>query len=84
MISFDPPVKHESSSCLIVRKDSLLKFLEENNLRIFWTCLGEKQIYGDFYHKIQNTKWLELSGVYTLVDNEVVGSINPLVKEVKK
>jgi hypothetical protein len=84
IICFDPSIKYESTSCLIVRKDSLLKFLDENDLKIFWTCLGEKQIYADFYHKIQNTKWLELSGVYALVDSEIIGSICPLVKEVKK
>jgi hypothetical protein len=84
IVCFDPSVKQERSSCLLVRKDSLLQFLEENNLRIFWTCLGEKQIYGDFYYKIEITNWLELSGVYTLIDNEVVGSLNPLVKGVIK
>ena len=84
IICFDPSSKQGSASCLSVRKDSLLQFLEENNLRIFWTCLGEKQIYGDFNHKIKTNNWLELSGVYTLVDNEVVGSINPLVQGVLK
>jgi hypothetical protein len=81
---FDPSVKQGSPSCLLVRKNSLLQFLEENNLRIFWTCLGEKQIYGDSSHKIQVSRWLELSGVFTLVEDEVVGSINPLVQGVIK
>lgn len=84
IICFDPSVEQESSSCLIVRKDSLLQFLEANDLRIFWICLGEKQIYGDLYHKTETTNWLGLSGVYTLVDNEVVGSNNPLVQGVLK
>ena len=82
IICFDPSVKQESSSCLIVRKNALLQFLETNDLRIFWICLGEKQIYGDLYHKTETTNWLELSGVYTLVGNEIVGSINPLVQGV--
>lgn len=75
-------VNQEDGSCLSIRKDALLQFLDENNLKIFWTCLGEKQILGDTYDRIKYTQWLELSGVFTLNANGVDGIIKPLIKSV--
>ncbi|OIJ16788.1 hypothetical protein BKP45_21000 [Anaerobacillus alkalidiazotrophicus] len=46
---FDLSVKTGKSSCLLIKKDIFLKFLEENKLKVFWTCLGEKQILGDSF-----------------------------------
>ncbi len=43
---FAPNVYYNSKSYLLVRKHSFLKFLNENNLKIVWTVLGEKQIIG--------------------------------------
>jgi len=80
VVCFDPSVNQEESSGLLIRKDALLRFLDENNLKIFWTCLGEKQILGNSYDRIKYTQWLELSGVLTLNVNGVDGVINPLIK----
>ncbi|MDO9399238.1 MAG: hypothetical protein Q7T79_00915 [bacterium] len=82
VVCFDPSVNQEESSCLLIRKDALLRFLDENNLKIFWTCLGEKQILGDSYDRIKYTQWLELSGVFTLNASGVDGVIKPLIKSV--
>ena len=80
VVCFDPSVKHGDDSCLLVRKDALLKFLEENKLKIFWTCLGEKEIYGDSHNSI--AKWLELSGVFTITKNTVTGNLKPYIQSV--
>ncbi|MGZ6519146.1 MAG: ATP-binding protein, partial [Bacteroidia bacterium] len=78
VICFDPSVNTNTPSCLLVRKDALLKFLADNNLKIFWTCLGEKQIRGiDDYNKFNISEWLELSGVFTFLSNNIEGEINP-------
>ena len=76
VVCFDPSVNQNTSSCLLVRKDALLKFLDENNLKIFWTCLGKKQILGGHhFNKSDISEWLELSGVFTLSSNRVDGDI---------
>jgi len=40
----DPSVNADGPSCLLVRKDLLLDYLTDNNLRIFWLTAGEKRI----------------------------------------
>ena len=68
---FNSAVSREESSSLLIRKDILLKFLDENNLKIFWTYLGEKQILGN-----KDPQWSEFSGVFTLnVSSNVDGVI---------
>jgi hypothetical protein len=44
IICVDPSVDGKGNSSLLVRKDELLNALDENNLDIFWTILGEKNI----------------------------------------
>jgi len=64
LICFDPCATHPTHSCLVVRKDELMKGLEENDLDIFWTVLGEKLIIGGD-HRNQD-EWigrLNISGV---------------------
>lgn len=71
VVCFNPTVNEEKSGSLIIRKDALLKFLDENNLKIFWTYLGEKQILGN-----KDPQWSEFSGVFTLnVSSNVDGVI---------
>jgi len=60
----------------LVRKDALLKFLEEHKLKIFWTCLGEKNIHGDTYDSISISKWLEVSGIFTITAGSVEGDLD--------
>ncbi len=78
MICFDPSVGYGGPSCLLIRKNYLLEYLKEEDLRIVWTVLGEKQVSGGFpRHDKDEVKWLEISGAYYLNDEkEVVGSLN--------
>ena len=50
----DPSVDGMENSSLLVRKDELLKALNENGLDIFWTILGEKYI-----HQKDDDKYIE-------------------------
>jgi hypothetical protein len=83
VVCFDPSVNQNTPSCLLIRKEALLKFLDENNLKIFWTCLGEKRIYGDSANQIKFSEWLELSGVFTFSSNKVEGILTPFPQSMK-
>ncbi len=64
MICFDPCATQPTHSCLIVRKNDLVQKLEENNLNIFWTVLGEKLIIGgDHRNRDEWLGRLNISGV---------------------
>lgn len=84
LICWDPSVEKGGPSVLAVRKDALLDFLAANSIKIFWTVLGEKQIVGDTFGRAaareEVAKWLELSGVFTYVDDQLIGKVNPIFK----
>ena len=66
MICFDPCAMHPTHSCLIVRKNDLIKKLEENDLNIFWTVLGEKRISGGSFSRTDYIGRLNISGMAQL------------------
>lgn len=72
---FAPNVYHDSKSYLLVRKRSFLKFLNENNLKIVWTVLGEKQIIGGRSFGTEYHGRLEISGAYYFENEELHGTI---------
>lgn len=80
IVLFDPSVNKEGSSELIVNKNALQEFLKANKVKIIWTCLGEKSIYGTTFSGQKFPQWLELSGVYTLNDGRVEGETRPIVR----
>lgn len=57
---------------LIFDKKMLLKYIEDNNLKIFFTVLGEKMIINEWDSKLQT-----FSGVYYFKDDNLKGSVNP-------
>lgn len=60
------------SYALIFRKDYLDKFIEDNNLVIFWECYGEKQ----YFYAGHNQYWQEWNGILYLEDTEIKGTIS--------
>jgi hypothetical protein len=80
VVCCDPSVRKRGSSVLMVKKDFFQQFLSENNLKIFWTCLGEKNIHGTSFSRKQFPKGFELSGVYTLNGGNVEGKITTIIK----
>lgn len=73
---FAPNVYHDSESYLLVRKHSFLKFLNENNLKVVWTVLGEKQIIGGRSFETDYQGRLEINGAYYFDKEELKGKIN--------
>lgn len=80
VICFDPRVGHDASSGLVVKKEPFLRFLSENGLRVFWTCLGEKNIYG-LMHNERYNHWLEISGLYYVQNDKVEGSMRTYLRK---
>lgn len=79
LAAFDPAANSATPSCLLIRKDLLVRYLDEHNLKIIWTFLGEKNTYGGFNGGDQDINWLEISGLYTL-NKELTGSLNIISK----
>jgi len=77
---FAPNVYYNSKSYLLVRKDSFLKFLNENKLKIVWTVLGEKQIIGGRSFDDNYIGRLEISGAYYFDNSDLIGRLNTINK----
>lgn len=73
LIVIDPSIYSKGPSVLLINKERFLKFLDSNGYEIIWTVLGEKNIIGG-----KRDNWegrLEISGVYRLINNKVIGHI---------
>lgn len=63
MICFDPSATTPTLRSLLVRKTDFLKVLEENDLEIIWTSVGEKLIIGGNFNKNDYAGRLNISDV---------------------
>ncbi|WP_347051904.1 AVAST type 2 anti-phage system protein Avs2 [Flavobacterium olei] len=72
---FAANVYNDSKSYLLVRKDSFLKFLRDNNLKIVWTVLGEKQVIGGRSFENEHLGRLEISGTYYFENSILTGKL---------
>lgn len=82
LVAFDPSIKGCGTSTLLIKKDFLIKFLEENNLGIFWTVLGEKSSY-----QMSWDEWfgsLKINGAYSLISNKLEGEFSTAFEENKR
>ncbi len=82
---FDPSVNAEGPSCLLVRKDLLMDYLEANNLKIFWLVSGEKRILSSHdTGDAQNPKiHHDFTGFYYIDQGELKGSNKSMIKRYK-
>ncbi|MEM9389559.1 MAG: ATP-binding protein [Bacteroidota bacterium] len=71
IVCFDPSVYEKGPSCLLVRKDHLLKLLKESEYKLFWNVKAEKQILGgsmprtlNFDHRLAGLYHLDKNGVF--------------------
>lgn len=71
LIAFDRGLTKKGSG-LIIRKSSLDRLLKEKDLKIFWTCIGEKQfIKGEMIDQ-EYSAW---GGLHYLESNEILGNM---------
>jgi len=76
IICFDPSIYHESSLCLMIRKDKLLPFLSKNNLTLCWTIIGEKQVIPPSFGVDDNIGVMQMSGYITLDEKGIINIKN--------
>lgn len=74
----DPSVQEPGPSVLLANKQLLMKFLEQNNLTIVWTILGEKMLIGG--HRDDYSGRLRINGAYTLPSTLPYGSFNVIIE----
>jgi hypothetical protein len=75
LVSFSPLKENNYADLILIKKSALLKFLKQNNVKIFWTVLGEKQAWQSKWNVFNEV--LEISGVYHLNrGNSLIGSLN--------
>lgn len=68
LVCFDSSLCGQSTG-LIIRADYLNKYLHDHNIRLIWTCIGEKQYFlGD-----HNQKWSTWKGCFTYENDKVQG-----------
>ena len=75
LIAFDPSVRVTGPGSLLISRDVLLKFLNDNGYDILWTIVGEKNIIGE----MARDEWkgrLKLSGAYRIHDGKLCGKMN--------
>lgn len=75
LVCWDPTAHAPGPTALLIREDSLRRYLEREGLAIVWAVIGEKQAFGpgwspDFIGE------LSISGAYTLVDGGLDGFLN--------
>ena len=78
LVAFDPSMRERGPGALLVRKQPFLSFLAKTRHRIFWTFLGEKNIYPPGMSSGRQD-WhgrLEMSGAYALKQNQVHGAFS--------
>lgn len=67
LICFDASIQNESYSCLLIKKDDLLTFLEKEQLTMVWVNIGEKQVFGESAYAlmgdISQYAWLDKNEV---------------------
>ena len=67
-------VTNSSSQGVLIRKDKLLRFLQEKNLEIFWTVMAEKDSKIDD-KSFGNHMFGEFSGVFKFENLDFIGSL---------
>jgi Fe-S cluster biosynthesis and repair protein YggX len=72
LIAFDPSVKEVDFQTCLINRDVLINFLDQSNLDIFWTFLGEKIILEGTPYRAR----LDLSGALRLKHGQLEGTIN--------
>ena len=74
LIAFDPSVLENGPGALLVNREAFLEFLEEDDFGLFWTFLGEKEIYKP--NHMDRDHWfgrLEINGFNTIDEGKVEG-----------
>jgi hypothetical protein len=75
VVAFDPSVRSPGPRALLVRREALQQYLDDNSVDLCWTLLGEKQLIGGGARG--SAGWLQVSGIYRLTETGVAGHTTP-------
>ena len=75
LVALDPSVRLPGPRALLLRRDSLIEFLDANGLALFWTVLGERQSIGGSMSHQDYRGHLEINGAYFLDGDSVIGNM---------
>ena len=78
---FSPSQYHGSEPLLLVKKEELKKCLDQNNLALIWTVLGNKLISGIPYQPEQPIEEAIINGAYILNGNTEKGGYEVEIKK---
>ena len=77
VVCFDPSVYNNCKQFLLIRKVEFLKYLQDQNLRVIWTMIGEKQVIGGNARRGGEALYpLEMSACFKIEDDTIIGDIS--------
>ncbi|CCO24057.1 NACHT domain-containing protein [Maridesulfovibrio hydrothermalis] len=76
-VCFNLSMLEKGLSGVVLKKSALHDFLVENDLKIFWTFLGQKMVLPSDHWDFRDDSLppLNVSGCYTFIDGEIQGKI---------
>lgn len=74
VVCFSAKSLANSKNYLLVKKEPFLKMLNDNNLEIVWTLLGEKRVIEGFQSSNQNYNHVEFSGSFYFENGQLEGA----------
>lgn len=74
IVCFATEAVNNSRAHLLIKKEPFLRMLNENNLNIVWTLLGEKRVIGGPLFSENHFGRIEFSGVFYLDNGKLNGS----------
>ncbi len=77
-VAFDPSIQRSGTSALLVRRDTLLSYLEQAGYELVWTVLGEKSFIGDHLINGQSNGHVTISGAYHMEQHLVHGTLRAI------
>ena len=69
IVCFDAKIKYSSFDSLLFNKKLLVQYLQENNLSLCWTIIGEKQIFVPMNNSDDETGLMQMSGYCFMKEN---------------
>jgi hypothetical protein len=78
LVAYDPSLREAGTGCLLVRKEPFEAILANHGYTLFWTLLGEKNIYYDrsAVERIVPFGRLVINGGYALQASKITGGFN--------
>jgi len=76
LVAVDPSIGASGPGALLINRDALISFLNDNDYDVFWTILGEKAIIGGGIPWPALIGWLQISGAYRIHERRIDGVVN--------